>query len=891
MVGLCFYWLVFAAVQPVFAVRLTSTNDTGKVITFQNGVFDATSCEYICGNSTSGQEACGLVMAEKAGSEITLNGISPETIDINEIETANHATPGHVENTLYGKKITHMALMGSDVAVCADADPTHVFLVQNIETGVAALKNATESEGSLQDTIPLQDINSSAPAQISSLTASSWRLFLALAVNGVSFGDQYSCIRALGINDAADALEIKSVTKSISNNAGGAGVQDECGDVAISGLGGLCWDSNINRLFVGLDHAISSTCKMSLLVGRLEGSDSSEIVLEGVVPYNVLDVMETSTCSKIIGSGNITCAWPCTMSHVRTMSTTTGGLYLVSQVDKGPIDDPHRSRKIFALPLVATNSDQSKVGTFSVNRTAHGAVTETQYIIFETSIADVDSQDDPLSFLWSGNDENIEEAAALVGGSVVPVAESDQITDIRILDDTVIVSCIDDNVDGEGSDTKLWRNQMGMFASTALFDQNGVIEGWTAWRQLYEVYDHVHHFALDRTNDAFWMVHGASADSVTYKEWGDFCVGVLCGMMPESEDFLAGPNLSVYSVKMYPYRTTGIGNHRWVVATGYKRLMLLRTCGGYPQYTENNYMFFDTTNTSSFNQLGPIYCTEISHSDQEDEGWLFAGGYGGLAVLSAPSGNGWDGSVGLSSVSELEETVGEETSAFTFKTLSGIEGPIYKLHADGKYLYAMTRDVVYKIEMNADKFRLTDPAELDEAIIYSGIVNEYLFDMAGFNERGKGFLATTERLCWHNDWTEEDLSRAGWSTVSTFTSIPLSISFKSMNVTGTFAGQPVTEAGTIGNLYISSNDTSNACSNIHRYHVKGTFEGGSQVVTAIEPINYGDVTTGIFTITPHTAGPELFCPLLRSLWPYFDENDLLATTRLGLIPEIFDDKV
>jgi hypothetical protein len=188
------------------------------------------------------------------------------------------------------------------------------------------------------------------------------------------------------------------------------------------------------------------------------------------------------------------------MSHITTMSTTTGGLYAIVQVDKGPIDDPFRSRKVFALPLVKTHATASKIGTLSVNRTAQGAVTETQYTIFESAVSDVDSQDAPLTYMWDGNDDSIEEAAALVGGRAVPVAESDQITSILVLDDTVIVSCRDDNADGEGADTKLWRNQMGLYASTALLGGNGEILCWTDWRHLYEIYDHVHHFGIDEAN-------------------------------------------------------------------------------------------------------------------------------------------------------------------------------------------------------------------------------------------------------------------------------------------------------------------------------------------------------------------------------------------------------
>ncbi|MCK4500034.1 hypothetical protein KAU11_06015, partial [Candidatus Babeliales bacterium] len=410
------YFLMFFIVitQPVFGDRIKSDKIKDKTVTFKKGIFNSNLCECILGNSTFGQEGFALMDAYKDIPSIVLLGIAPETCNINGLVfTDTLQKTGDVENTLYCKKVKHIAFMNESPVVAVSDDPMHLFLVDNKETGSEVLKNAVVSEKALEDNIPLTDLKAKVPSEISGLVASSWKIFVALAAKSYEFGAQDSCIRALSRSESNDNLGLDAVTKSISNDAGSEGVQDECGNVLINGLASMHWDSTINRLFIGLDHAQSSTCNVSLLVGRLDSPDSSEIVLSGAIPYvGVLDVGETSTCSKIVGSGNTTCVWPCTVSHITTMSTTTGGLYVIAQVDKGGIDDPYRSKKIFALPIVKTNVDTAKVGTLSVNRTAQGVVTEAEYTIFESAISDVDLQDDPSSFLWSGNDENIEEAAA-----------------------------------------------------------------------------------------------------------------------------------------------------------------------------------------------------------------------------------------------------------------------------------------------------------------------------------------------------------------------------------------------------------------------------------------------------------------------------------------------
>ena len=931
--------------------KISSINNTGKTITFAQSGYDPINNELILGNSTANQGEFSLAAAKKTRSSLTYSttidflDLAPQTSSVNSLLVTDTTTLGHVDNTLFNKQISNVAIMNGKPAVSVVGDNGHIYLVDhnisytidtiytysnyldmttawttvlvtnytysydmettvttttqtlvltptldvNLATSITSttktymdkllnpptsiLKNADVNGASLDDTKLITDLNSAPPSQITRLEASSNQIFVAIAANAAaSFGKQYSCIRALEVaptntTTGVSSLDLAAVSKSFSNHSGSLGIQDLVGDAEIEDIGDIFWDEELQRLFVGLDLSSNTNYKQGIVVGRVEGEN---INFESILPLSLLDTTTSNTFTYIVGAGNHSAGDPYEIHsrQLRTMHTTTGKTYLITQVDRAPLDIANRSRKVFALPIVATNTDASKIGTLSVNRSGLGLSTNNTYTIFETSISEVDLLDTPTSYLYSGNSVGYEMAASIVGNRMLDIAESDQLTDIQILDDTVIVSLKDDNPSLSSPDTVQERGQMGLHASTALFDENGNISGWTKWEPLNTVYDSIHSFGIDKTDNGFWSLHGPSANKVCYKPWGPLAGGLIEESMPILNEYLDSPDGRVFSIRVHPKGTPSLGAKRWTAASGYRLVIFAKASGGNPYGSSKDYIIFDQTKNPDLIKMGPVYCTEVSKATTGNNGWLFVGGYGGLAVLADNQGVGWNCDTGLTSTLDLSATT-------TIHHLSGITDPVYKLQADGNQLFALTRKNLYRIDMNSSKFSnptFQSQGALNPVSIYQANPFEYLLDISSCPCKGHGFLATTDKLCWHNDWTSSTTpSRSDWTEIP-FTGIPHNLVLKTLDKSSTFSGQPVDLPGVIANLYVTKNDYQNSETNIYRYAVEGSLSNGELDIQQVSPINYAAITDGLFSSTPHTLSGWDTGRLPSRLWPYFDGN-------------------
>ncbi len=109
--------------------------------------------------------------------------------------------------------------------------------------------------------------------------------------------------------------------------------------------------------------------------------------------------------------------------------------------------------------------------------------------------------------------------------------------------------------------------------------------------------------------------------------------------------------------------------------------------------------------------LGQIVTAELARKALADNGWLFAGGQGGVAVLAQANGKGFDGTA----LAQLKGTGGDYPgdAAWAWKqiakkrddtTLLNITD-VRKLMADGKYLYILTRDKLQRLLLHVDTFK------------------------------------------------------------------------------------------------------------------------------------------------------------------------------------------
>lgn len=390
--------------------------------------------------------------------------------------------------------------------------------------------------------------------------------------------------------------------------------------------------------------------------------------------------------------------------------------------------------------------------------------------------------------------------AAIVGADskIISADGTGVIQDIQILGDIVFISMGGARDDSHADDN-------GIFASTALFDNNGKIIEWTPWERMLGRVEAVGGFGIDTDSSNIWfittkdgkfdikMTPTAQFNQVKVTNWG---IGDVALHTPSTDSASSGStssgstssNSSANSSLRAPdVAGTASGTLQSVldplfvnvpggilhlqnfgpdvngfkqgdkykrfsmmVATGTSQIALIQM-GNYDsdsntflptkKFSADNNVFMIDKNSATgkvLDVLGEITCVELSRLPLSNDpgminrGWLFAGGVGGVAVLSRADGRGWDTSLN-GGLDDLKDASNAENfplgSRWQFLQLKfkdstkGIVNPfrfVRKIMSDqDKYLYIMTATEVWRVEMNQTNFKRGSAATRNEVYLTS----------------------------------------------------------------------------------------------------------------------------------------------------------------------------
>lgn len=488
------------------------------------------------------------------------------------------------------------------------------------------------------------------------------------------------------------------------------------GTKEVERIGSMHWDASLQRLFIGFtrtDGAFLNADKMPFLVGRFEGND---LLVEPLAPLGAGSEATSSVVSFYDD-------FAYTIPFIKTLhikAQTAAGVnvdnpYLVSQINYNT-GNSATCRCIFAVPLVgnsaATAVNLGKVADITAinSATPAAAVSNLSQIDLPTTV--------PLQTVFNSD------VRALVGGAAVPVDLFSDIKCLEVIGHTVLASTT-------AGSTAL-ASQAGVWASTAIIDENGAIVGWTAWNRVAGIHEQVYNTRFNASTGHLWTVHAdvksgnpTNIASISIPSFGDGmrapknANGSLPGGVttydPHSfgsigfkvEQDLAGTIFS--SSYFQANRTPGLSGKSLVAFGGKGRIVLAKTGtavasnGSSLSFTEflksaplSNHEFEDdaidgatpfthyqlldgsATNFEPLAALGNIYAIEVARARGASQGWLFAGGENGLVVFSNAGGNGWNSSGGLTTqLANLQTEF--VTNAITPKKVTQITGPVVGL--------------------------------------------------------------------------------------------------------------------------------------------------------------------------------------------------------------------
>lgn len=618
---------------------------------------------------------------------------------------------------------------------------------------------------------------------------------------------------------------------AFSPDAGATGITsaDDLGKVV-----DMHWDQDLGRLYIGLTGAKgfdnsgnNSGGVVSVLVGRIDSD--KKMYVKPIIDLQAAGktpLLPVDSEKHIIGF-NAADATLHTASaiKIRTMHTSTGKDYVIINGGVAASGaETALNTQVYALPVVRTDEKDSKnIGFLAKNYVdTTNKTTSTDPFVIVTVATDLLTRDDLPT--------NVGQGAGL------PSANTEApVTDMRIVGDTIYISTAGDRTDNN--------KNAGIFSSTALFDQNGVIRSWTPWQRVMGSTDMVRGFGLDNTSGNFWYlsqdakVKGFNTAKVT--QWGrSEAVGgnnvssYLATKFPQSK---AG----VHHVFSYGEKTPGFKEDEFAmdVAVGLETVAMFQTGTKEPAATSNVLGLVQDpltdANVFNFNDdvikaLGPITSTELAKNTTANQGWFFVGGYNGVGVLSKADGSGFDSSA--PGLTELSSTAGKfPGDEFAFRKLVTKDpvdfSRVRKLQSDGTSLYVMTRDKLYKFGMDEDFFKAASPTAITADITLE-VAGAKLSDfvVAG----GKIMLATTAGLYLSTDGKSA-------SKVANTPDSPI--------VQLQYLSEDRSKPSSTGNLYVLAADMSKSSATLHRFDVNMNAKIPTPIITPIVNPDL-DTTTG-----------------------------------------------
>ncbi|MBS1987956.1 hypothetical protein JST56_03095 [Candidatus Dependentiae bacterium] len=663
-----------------------------------------------------------------APSKVTINGEKDQDNPL--VQKATNVT-----NLILQNKTTPVLTIEADDGSGTIKPATEVIAVTDAQNGTSLLQNKN----------PIKDANGDAiDKSIIAIGASTQEMFAVVPAMGQDFdaaspaGDNRGiavlrrAVDDLTIinNDKAAKIDVNAydlndpVKKPLVQFAffDGAVMADAAAPITNAKLGNtaaMFWDDTLQRLFIGLDAKRNMPSKaggvLNLAVASLVKDPATAATADALKILPIVENPEkklfydANKTEKVVGFySDATFATDVFLATdiIRSMHTTTGKDYLIIA---GRFDENMGAgvkREIYAIPLLGNS-----VNTDGKNPERVGRLAKKDFSGSPTALGEMPGKADP---------------SVLVGGR--DFEEDVNIADLFVSGDSVYL-CLAGR-DGINPDQA---GEVGLFQSTALFNENGTINAWTPFTRVMGSMERVFGAGLDnRTGEYLFVTETNEGDStkpffdptdpnkfadnissVRLSGWGKTDTANDLGIM--LENLFPQSQGGVHQLMTFDEMTPGFNAAHLSVmlAVGLDRVALIQTgkVNGLfvPETkfiappvavgaTQNVFPFTG----GALSGVGPLCTADFSRTGMADQGWLFVGGYAGVAVLSLANGNG-------APLLDNLTAAGYPGTGYSFKKLAPSNGGLFehvrKVTCLNGFLYVLTEDNLYSVEFAAGKFK------------------------------------------------------------------------------------------------------------------------------------------------------------------------------------------
>ncbi len=614
-----------------------------------------------------------------------LQPLAPSQITLN--RTASEANP------LYGAQINFLKL-NNDLPVVLINGDSNIYKYGSVLGGLSLLS------------VPVKDGNGNNTSNFFGLEAANGAQgqgFVACAPNSSNFGSTGSGIAlfknvtsgqttnyVMQNNSMAVALDNSSSSIKINNNVV---LQNSCD---------IYWSGELGCLFLGLQatsNAAGGSGARSVVVGKItpvSGQDYDTISFEPIVPDSAV-----SGNNQIIA--NLVANTTTSAIKVRELITSTRLHYLI--VLGGNNSASNVGNKVYALPLV--NAAGDNLGHLAAyNQTPTDIYNSSNILIGRTLETAATSSSD----LLTTSDEQ-----AIVGGGNLPLLASESVTNLFISGDCVYAAI----------GTSANSNAAGIWKSQAIFNQNGLIESWTAWEKVSGFSGPVFGMGINNQDATYWYLTGSDINSVnTIKKtvWSDGAKDGLLGgtttnpnvgLVNILSELFPSNNGGVFNLVNFTSNNPALNGISLLIATGYQSLAIINpsasTAGDYAsglvESTNDAYPSASSSSTiasitgPNLSTISAINNAHLATNQDLGMSWLIVSGSQGVAILRTSDGSGW--TTPLTSLAGLDSSYGFE--------IFGNYQFVKKIASDDRYLYILTQTQLDRIEMTSENLSAANP--------------------------------------------------------------------------------------------------------------------------------------------------------------------------------------
>lgn len=626
---------------------------------------------------------------------VTFEPLAPEkvTININNLDQPN---------PIFDAGIRELALLeNSSQGLLLPAAVT-----QNLPNVIFLYETAEQKNTSLLQSLPLRDARNRIGKQLFGLTTdNNARVFSMIQPVDADFGQLGTGIvgmirgtlqseKQLRVFSQIDLptgniLEtdlVRAFPFDITSEALKIGAQNL--SAFASDIVSLHWDSVLHRLFIGLQvrsGTQTDSGARSIAVARLE---NNKLLISPIAPNSVFDALH----DKIVGVAN-RASTTVAVHSLKTMHTSTGISYLIV---RGGVGDPAvTAQEVYAMPLVSGSSEDLN-GTIA----AIDAIPADVFMPGPSSVPLFVQRQLTVASTSPENFPRVQDASVTVGGGPL---NAGTITDMFIQGDSIFVV-----VENQGA---------GVYYSRAIFASDGKIKGWTDWQSTQATAESVFGAVINGsdisttfiTQDAAGLVNTVKRTSWVRSDENNFAPAAQA-----INNFFETNSAGITSAGNFTPKTPGVvtssiwyggGDGMLALAqTGFvdaitERLIPLRGDDfGKAQTFDKGTISADVTGALLFIQggvldtIGAVTTVDIAVSQESNQAWLVVGGVGGVAILSASDGAGWDGLAGIAQLSHAFK------KGMSFKKV-GNYSLVNKVIAEGDYLYILTNTTLDRINI------------------------------------------------------------------------------------------------------------------------------------------------------------------------------------------------